>query len=175
MAPHQGHTVIQVRPSHFPFGSMALLAVRTAALWERARPTSFLTLPAVGRIAITCCSPQIRRYVYCDVIRSVDISQFMDVAGVQSYIINQARVAFLNPRPQSKVGKPMSPDTCRTCARHLREGAAYCSIACKVRCAELSLFGADLRGSVHSGRATVARAVCISLSPTNTGGGAARR
>jgi hypothetical protein len=24
------------------------------------------------------------------------------------------------------------PDTCRTCARHLREGAVYCSLACKV-------------------------------------------
>ncbi|KAL6747786.1 PLATZ transcription factor-domain-containing protein, partial [Haematococcus lacustris] len=75
---------------------------------------------------------QIRRYVYCDVVRTTDIQPFVDTTGVQSYIINQAKVVFLNVRPQAKQGAAGDPDTCHTCARHLREGAAYCSLACKV-------------------------------------------
>lgn len=77
--------------------------------------------------------PQIRRYVYCDVIRAVDINPHVDTTGVQNYIINQAKVMFLNHRPHSKPGKPGAPDTCRTCRRHLREGYLFCSLACKVR------------------------------------------
>lgn len=50
----------------------------------------------------------------------------------QCYIINQAKVMFLNPRPQSKVGAAGAADTCRSCARHLREGSVYCCLACKV-------------------------------------------
>ncbi len=40
---------------------------------------------------------------------------------------------FLNHRPHSKMGRAPGVDTCRTCTRHLREGYAYCSLACKVR------------------------------------------
>mmetsp|Transcript_34197 Transcript_34197/g.75845 ORF Transcript_34197/g.75845 Transcript_34197/m.75845 type:complete len:357 (+) Transcript_34197:183-1253(+) len=75
---------------------------------------------------------QIRRYVYCDVVRAVDITPHVDISGVQCYIINQAKVVFLNHRPQSKMGRPLASDTCRTCNRHLREGFSYCSVACKV-------------------------------------------
>ena len=48
---------------------------------------------------------QIRRYVYCDVVRTQDIQRYLDPAGVQTYIINQAKVVFLNHRPQSKLTK----------------------------------------------------------------------
>ena len=48
---------------------------------------------------------QIRRYVYCDVVRSQDVQRYLDPAGVQTYIINQAKVVFLNHRPQSKPTK----------------------------------------------------------------------
>lgn len=40
---------------------------------------------------------------------------------------------FLNARPQAKLGALGDPDCCRNCARHLREGFAYCCLACKVR------------------------------------------
>jgi hypothetical protein len=43
---------------------------------------------------------------------------------------------FLNPRPQCKIGQPLAPDTCRSCARHVREGSAYCCLACKVSALE---------------------------------------
>eukprot|EP00878_Enallax_costatus_P011964 GHUV01012491.1.p1 GENE.GHUV01012491.1~~GHUV01012491.1.p1 ORF type:complete len:168 (+),score=40.93 GHUV01012491.1:1090-1593(+) len=60
------------------------------------------------------------------------MSSHVDVSGVQTYIINQAKVMFLNQRPQSKMGRPGAPDSCLTCARTLREGCSYCSLACKV-------------------------------------------
>jgi hypothetical protein len=46
---------------------------------------------------------QIRRYVYCDVVRSQDVQRYLDPAGVQMYIINQAKVVFLTePTPAVK-------------------------------------------------------------------------
>lgn len=87
---------------------------------------------------------QVRRYVYCDVVRAMDIGPHIDTCGVQCYIINQAKVMFLNPRPQSKPGKAGAPDTCRTCRRHLRDGFSYCSLACKV-CAEQGGEGVGVR------------------------------
>eukprot|EP00879_Flechtneria_rotunda_P001724 GHRR01001887.1.p1 GENE.GHRR01001887.1~~GHRR01001887.1.p1 ORF type:complete len:268 (+),score=72.43 GHRR01001887.1:334-1137(+) len=75
---------------------------------------------------------QIRRYVYCDVVRASDMSPHLDISGVQTYIINQAKVMFLNQRPQSKMSRPGAPDACVTCSRTLREGCSYCSLACKV-------------------------------------------
>ncbi|GFR46349.1 hypothetical protein Agub_g7921 [Astrephomene gubernaculifera] len=75
---------------------------------------------------------QVRRYVYCDVVRTCDINAYVDTTGVQNYIINSAKVMFLNHRPHSKIGRANGVDTCRTCHRHLREGYSYCSLACKV-------------------------------------------
>lgn len=75
---------------------------------------------------------QIRRYVYCDVVRTQDISPYVDVSGVQTYIINQAKVVFLNNRPQSKSCKSPCGESCLTCQRSLRDPFRYCSLACKV-------------------------------------------
>jgi hypothetical protein len=50
----------------------------------------------------------------------------------QTYIINQAKVMFLNQRPQSKMSRPGAADACLVCARTLREGCSYCSLSCKV-------------------------------------------
>lgn len=75
---------------------------------------------------------QIRRYVYCDVVRAADIAPFVDITGVQTYTINQAKVVFLNHRPQSKQLAPGAADGCAVCCRALREGCTYCSLSCKV-------------------------------------------
>jgi len=50
----------------------------------------------------------------------------------QTYIINQAKVMFLNQRPQSKMSRPGAADACLICSRTLREGCSYCSLACKI-------------------------------------------
>ena len=52
---------------------------------------------------------------------------------MQAYTINQAKVVFLNARPQAKMGAPADSDACRSCSRTLREGFSYCCLACKVR------------------------------------------
>lgn len=77
------------------------------------------------------CILQIRRYVYHDVIRLQDIQRLLDCSTVQTYIINSARVVFLNQRPQPRPSKGMG-NACGTCDRSLQDSYAYCSVACKV-------------------------------------------
>ncbi|KAI5064995.1 hypothetical protein GOP47_0019690 [Adiantum capillus-veneris] len=74
---------------------------------------------------------QIRRYVYHDVIRLHDIEKLVDCDHVQSYIVNSAKVVFLNQRPQSRPAKGVG-NACETCDRILQDGWRFCSLACKV-------------------------------------------
>ncbi|MCO5577275.1 hypothetical protein L7F22_031102 [Adiantum nelumboides] len=74
---------------------------------------------------------QIRRYVYHDVIRLHDIEKLVNCEHVQSYIVNSAKVVFLNQRPQSRPAKGVG-NACETCDRILQDGWSFCSLACKV-------------------------------------------
>ncbi|KAJ7552510.1 hypothetical protein O6H91_06G058300 [Diphasiastrum complanatum] len=85
---------------------------------------------------------QIRRYVYHDVIRLQDIQKLVDCGHVQPYIINSARVVFLNQRPQPRQSKVLG-NTCLTCERTLQDSYHFCSVACKVD-AILNSQGKDL-------------------------------
>ncbi|GAQ81968.1 hypothetical protein KFL_000960190 [Klebsormidium nitens] len=74
---------------------------------------------------------QIRRSSYHEAVRVSDIQKLIDYTQVQLYVINSARIIFLNGRPPPRPMKG-AEFLCEICGRMLIEDFRFCSLGCKL-------------------------------------------
>eukprot|EP00850_Spirogloea_muscicola_P000747 SM000003S10992 [mRNA] locus=s3:252613:254876:+ [translate_table: standard] len=95
--------------------------------------------PSAGALCQACVARQhaghaalqIRRSSYHDVVRVADIGRHLDLAAIQVYVINSAKIVFLNGRPQKHPVKG-APYACESCRRTLLDACRFCSLGCKL-------------------------------------------
>ncbi|CAJ1972533.1 unnamed protein product, partial [Sphenostylis stenocarpa] len=78
------------------------------------------------------------RSSYHDVVRVQDIEDELDTSGVQSYVINNFDVVFLNKRGFDVCRTKKNSKSCRNtlpceiCRRNISNAFHFCSLGCKV-------------------------------------------
>lgn len=77
-------------------------------------------------------SVQVRRASHRDVVRVADIQRFVDLANIQGYTINSAKIVFLQSKPQPRIVKGAA-HYCEVCQRSIADPVRFCSILCKLQ------------------------------------------
>ncbi|KAG0611120.1 hypothetical protein M758_7G117200 [Ceratodon purpureus] len=77
-------------------------------------------------------SIQVRRASHRDVVRVADIQKYVDLANIQPYTINSAKIVFLQSKPQPKIVKGAA-HYCEWCQRSIADPVRFCSISCKLQ------------------------------------------
>ncbi|CAN0921261.1 Protein RGF1 INDUCIBLE TRANSCRIPTION FACTOR 1 [Linum grandiflorum] len=60
------------------------------------------------------------------------MENLLELSDIQPYVINNAKVVFLNERPTKNGSSSSSSHVCEVCGRSLMDDCRFCSLGCKV-------------------------------------------